>query len=168
MSPTPSTPAGESRNVRGARSCTLCRQMKARCNATEQYPKPCSRCSHLGKGPCIIEPSFRRVNKRAYLSHCREQSNFYRRIAEIQSELEQLKNTVKQHSGTIPSRASSVYSDSHRSHRPFEGTQNGHFSPGASPYASPFTGHEDPFRQAGLTGRIDTSSEDELFLTYFH
>ena len=69
MSPVPATPnsqSGDSRGVRGARSCTLCRQMKARCNATEQYPKPCSRCAHLGKGPCVIEPSFRRVNKRAY------------------------------------------------------------------------------------------------------
>lgn len=60
------TPTGDGRTVRGARSCTLCRQMKARCNATEQYPNPCSRCAHLGKGPCVIEPSFRRVNKRAY------------------------------------------------------------------------------------------------------
>jgi hypothetical protein len=69
MSPvpqTPQTPSADNRPVRGARSCTLCRQMKARCNATEQYPNPCSRCAHLGKAPCVIEPSFRRVNKRAY------------------------------------------------------------------------------------------------------
>lgn len=69
MSPvpqTPGTPSADNRPVRGARSCTLCRQMKARCNATEQYPNPCSRCAHLGKAPCVIEPSFRRVNKRAY------------------------------------------------------------------------------------------------------
>jgi hypothetical protein len=69
MSPvpqTPETPSADNRPVRGARSCTLCRQMKARCNATEQYPHPCSRCAHLGKAPCVIEPSFRRVNKRAY------------------------------------------------------------------------------------------------------
>jgi hypothetical protein len=71
MSPVPpaSSPAGDNRPVRGARSCTLCRQMKSRCNATEQYPKPCSRCAHLGKEPCVIEPSFRRVNKRAYVSN---------------------------------------------------------------------------------------------------
>src|SRR5271155_3690327 len=70
MSPVPTTPESpncDNRPVRGARSCTLCRQMKARCNATEQYPKPCSRCAHLGKSPCMIEPSFRRVNKRAYV-----------------------------------------------------------------------------------------------------
>jgi hypothetical protein len=69
MSPapcTPGTPSSDNRPVRGARSCTLCRQMKARCNATEQYPNACSRCAHLGKSPCMIEPSFRRVNKRAY------------------------------------------------------------------------------------------------------
>src|SRR5436853_139511 len=61
MSPvpqTPETPSADNRPVRGARSCTLCRQMKARCNATEQYPNPCSRCAHLGKAPCVIEPSF--------------------------------------------------------------------------------------------------------------
>src|SRR5947207_8288107 len=116
VTPAPSTPSGDSRGVRGARSCTLCRQMKARCNATEQYPKPCSRCAHLGKGPCVIEPSFRRVNKRAYFPFIPCGANFYRRIAEIQSELEELKNTVKQRSGSIVPRALSDYSDGHSSY----------------------------------------------------
>ena len=76
VSPTANTASGDTRAVRGARSCTLCRQMKARCNATEQYPKPCSRCAHLGKGPCVIEPSFRRVNKRAYFPSYMARLNF--------------------------------------------------------------------------------------------
>ena len=167
VTPTPSTPSGESRAVRGARSCTLCRQMKARCNATEQYPKPCSRCAHLGKGPCAIEPSFRRVNKRAYFPFICCEANCCRRIAEIQSELEELKNTVKQRSGSIVPRALSDYSDGHSSYLAPEVTQNGAYSPGTSPYASPFTRNEDSYRQVGLTGRIDSTSEDELFLTYF-
>jgi len=152
--PTPGTPSGEGRPVRGARSCTLCRQMKARCNATEMFPKPCSRCAHLGKGPCLIEPSFRRVNKRA-------------RIAEIQSELEELKNTVKQRSGSIISRAASDYSDRRSSYLVPETSQNGAFSPGSSPYQSPFSRSEESFRPADLTGRIDIPTEDELFLTFF-
>jgi hypothetical protein len=153
MTPVPpkaGTPSGESRTVRGARSCTLCRQMKARCNATEMYPEPCSRCAHLGKGPCAIEPSFRRVNKRA-------------RIAEIQSELEELKNTVKQRSRSSPS---SDYSDHRLTFLQPEVGQNGAYSPGPSPFASPYSRNEDSYRPMGLTGRIDRASEDELFLTY--
>ena len=87
-----------------------------------------------------------------------------RRIAEIQNELEELKNTVKQRSGSMVSRASSEYSDRPTFLTP-EHSSNGAYSPGQSPYASPFSRTEDSFR--GLTtGRIDTKSEDDLFLTY--
>jgi hypothetical protein len=157
MSPdptSPETPNCDNRPVRGARSCTLCRQMKARCNATEQYPKPCSRCAHLGKSPCMIEPSFRRVNKRA-------------RIAEIQNELEELKNTVKRSSGPINSRASSEYSDSHPSFlAPEANNRNGAYSPGPSSYGSPYT-RSDEYRQGSIAGRFDSTVEEDLFMTFF-
>jgi len=94
----------------------------------------------------------------------RSKADFYRRIAEIQSELEQLKNSVKQRSG---SRASSDYSDGHQSYLSPDVTQNGPFSPGTSPYTSPFSRNEDSYQQVRLTGRIDSTSEDELFLTYY-
>jgi hypothetical protein len=139
--------------------------MKARCNATEQYPDPCTRCSHLGKAPCVIEPSFRRVNKRAYVPFAR--SLTCRRIAEIQNELEQLKNTVKQRSASMNSRESSEYSDTQRSSFlvPEMNGANG-YSPGTSSFASPYATSEDSIRPVGITGRIDAKAEDELFVTY--
>ena len=168
MSPDPETPGSpncDNRPVRGARSCTLCRQMKARCNATEQYPNPCSRCAHLGKSPCLIEPSFRRVNKRAYIPFVSDNTDCCRRIAEIQNELEELKNTVKQRARPVNSRASSEYSDSHPSFLAAENNRNGAYSPGPSPYGSPYA-RSDDYRQSGVAGRFGTSTEEELFLTY--
>ena len=64
------------------------------------------------------------------------------------------------------SRTSSDYSEGHQSYLAPEATQNSAYSPGTSPFASPFI-REDSYRQVGLTGRIDSTSEDELFLTYF-
>jgi hypothetical protein len=162
----PETPNCDNRPVRGARSCTLCRQMKARCNATEQYPKPCSRCAHLGKSPCMIEPSFRRVNKRAYVSLFLRRLTFCRRIAEIQNELEELKNTVKRSSEPINSRASSEYSDSHPSFlAPEANNRNGTYSPGPSSYGSPYA-RSDEYRQGSIAGRFDSTVEEDLFMTY--
>ena len=173
MSPAPhsssqtANPTQDNRPVRGARSCTLCRQMKAKCNATEQYPEPCTRCAHLGKTPCVIEPSFRRVNKRAYFPPSRRLL-INSRIAEIQNELEQLKNTVKQRQRSTNSRASSEFSDGPRP--PFlapETANNGAYSPGSSPFPSPYGAPEESFRQLGIaSGRIDAKIEDELFMMY--
>jgi hypothetical protein len=95
-------------------------------------------------------------------------TNSCRRIAEIQNELEELKNTVKRRSGSMVSQGSSEYSDRHRSYLPPELRKNGTYSPISSPYASPFTRTEDSYRSVGITGRLDTTIEDELFLTYFH
>jgi hypothetical protein len=140
--------------------------MKARCNATEMYPDPCSRCSHLGKAACSIEPSFRRVNKRAYLSRPSRNTNICRRIAEIQNELEELKQTVNKRSESMNSRTSSDYSDSQNQLLPPDLLQNGAYSPNASPFPSPYAREEDPFRTVGITGRIDSQNEDDLFMTY--
>src|SRR5271169_4725165 len=90
----------------------------------------------------------------------------YRRIAEIQSELEELKNTVKQHSETMLSNSPSEHSDRRPSMLAPEMTQNGAYSPGSSSYPNPFSQHDDSFRPVGITGRIDSTTEDDLFLTY--
>ncbi|CDK25916.1 unnamed protein product [Kuraishia capsulata CBS 1993] len=39
-------------------SCTHCRQHKIKCNASEKYPDPCSRCERMELG-CEIDPLFR-------------------------------------------------------------------------------------------------------------
>lgn len=39
-------------------SCTHCRQHKIRCNASENFPAPCSRCDRMGLH-CEIDPQFR-------------------------------------------------------------------------------------------------------------
>lgn len=39
-------------------SCTHCRQHKIRCNASENFPAPCSRCERMGLH-CEIDPQFR-------------------------------------------------------------------------------------------------------------
>ncbi|SCU83779.1 LAFA_0D05732g1_1 [Lachancea sp. 'fantastica'] len=39
-------------------SCTHCRQHKIKCNASEKFPNPCSRCERMGL-KCEIDPRFR-------------------------------------------------------------------------------------------------------------
>lgn len=39
-------------------SCTHCRQHKIKCNASDNYPAPCSRCERMGLN-CEIDPQFR-------------------------------------------------------------------------------------------------------------
>lgn len=39
-------------------SCTFCRQHKIKCNASENYPNPCQRCTKMGL-KCEIDPEFR-------------------------------------------------------------------------------------------------------------
>ncbi|CAR56749.1 Sef1p [Kluyveromyces lactis] len=39
-------------------SCTHCRQHKIKCNASEKFPAPCSRCERMGLH-CEIDPQFR-------------------------------------------------------------------------------------------------------------
>lgn len=47
-------PAGH----RPVTSCTHCRQHKIKCNASERFPKPCSRCERMDL-KCEIDPEFR-------------------------------------------------------------------------------------------------------------
>lgn len=60
-------------------ACTECRQQKSRCDATEHYPNPCSRCQKKGI-PCQLIPEFKRTQKRA-------------RIELIEKEFEKLKQS---------------------------------------------------------------------------
>lgn len=39
-------------------SCTFCRQHKIKCNASDNYPRPCQRCERMGL-KCEIDPQFR-------------------------------------------------------------------------------------------------------------
>lgn len=47
-----------SKQSRPVTSCTFCRQHKIKCNASENYPSPCTRCSKMGL-KCEIDPQFK-------------------------------------------------------------------------------------------------------------
>lgn len=47
-----------SKQLRPVTSCTFCRQHKIKCNASENYPNPCTRCSKMGL-KCEIDPQFK-------------------------------------------------------------------------------------------------------------
>lgn len=47
-----------SKQSRPVTSCTFCRQHKIKCNASENYPNPCTRCSKMGL-KCEIDPQFK-------------------------------------------------------------------------------------------------------------
>ncbi|ANB15009.1 Sef1p [Sugiyamaella lignohabitans] len=47
-----------SHRSRPIRACTHCRQQKIKCNASETFPVPCSRCQRMGR-KCIVDPLFR-------------------------------------------------------------------------------------------------------------
>jgi len=64
------------------------------------------------------------------------------------------------------SRASSEYSDSHPSFLAPEPTRNSAYSPGPSPYGSPYSRNEDYRQHIGVAGRCDASTEENLFMTY--
>lgn len=50
--------AGANAGHRPVTSCTHCRQHKIKCNASEKFPAPCSRCQRMGLH-CEIDPQFR-------------------------------------------------------------------------------------------------------------
>lgn len=50
--------AQSSKQSRPVTSCTFCRQHKIKCNASENYPNPCSRCSKM-ELKCEIDPQFK-------------------------------------------------------------------------------------------------------------
>lgn len=47
-----------SKQSRPVTSCTFCRQHKIKCNASENYPNPCTRCNKMGL-KCEIDPQFK-------------------------------------------------------------------------------------------------------------
>lgn len=47
-----------SKQARPVTSCTFCRQHKIKCNALQNFPSPCTRCSKLGL-KCEIDPQFK-------------------------------------------------------------------------------------------------------------
>lgn len=49
---------GSSKQSRPVTSCTFCRQHKIKCNASDNYPKPCSRCTKMDL-KCEIDPLFK-------------------------------------------------------------------------------------------------------------
>ncbi|OBA24499.1 hypothetical protein METBIDRAFT_77284 [Metschnikowia bicuspidata var. bicuspidata NRRL YB-4993] len=46
------------KQARPVTSCTFCRQHKIKCNASQNFPSPCTRCSKLGL-KCEIDPQFK-------------------------------------------------------------------------------------------------------------
>lgn len=53
-----SGPVTKNAGHRPVTSCTFCRQHKIKCNASENFPNPCSRCDRMGL-KCEIDPQFR-------------------------------------------------------------------------------------------------------------
>lgn len=50
--------SSSSKQARPVTSCTFCRQHKIKCNALQNFPSPCTRCSKLGL-KCEIDPQFK-------------------------------------------------------------------------------------------------------------
>lgn len=57
-SPTTNSNHQNATGHRPVTSCTHCRQHKIKCNASENFPSPCSRCERMGL-QCEIDPQFR-------------------------------------------------------------------------------------------------------------
>lgn len=53
-----SGPTTKNTGHRPVTSCTFCRQHKIKCNASENFPNPCSRCDRMAL-KCEIDPQFR-------------------------------------------------------------------------------------------------------------
>lgn len=53
--------------TRPIRACTNCRQQKIKCNASETYPQPCSRCTRM-KRECRVDPHYK-VTKNTQMQH---------------------------------------------------------------------------------------------------
>lgn len=62
-------------------ACIECRQQKVRCDAHEQYPGSCTRCSKK-KLTCLLQPDFKRTYKR-------------RRLVEVEQEIERLRHSME-------------------------------------------------------------------------
>ncbi|KZP14161.1 hypothetical protein FIBSPDRAFT_1048936 [Athelia psychrophila] len=57
----------EGTRKRSRQVCTECRQKKVQCDAQDNFPAPCSRCSGINPQPiCRVDPSFRRTRKRTH------------------------------------------------------------------------------------------------------
>ncbi|GMF01270.1 unnamed protein product [Ambrosiozyma monospora] len=54
----PQQPQNPPAGHRPVTSCTHCRQHKIKCNASERFPNPCSRCERMDL-KCEIDPQFR-------------------------------------------------------------------------------------------------------------
>lgn len=57
LSGTPGSPRGSYR-TRPIRSCTHCRQQKIKCDASDTFPGPCTRCSRMDR-ECRVDPYFK-------------------------------------------------------------------------------------------------------------
>lgn len=68
-------------------ACTGCRQQKSRCDASDRYPQPCTRCAKKGT-QCELKPDFKRTEKRA-------------KLADMEREFAQLRRTVMGHPDLI-------------------------------------------------------------------
>lgn len=62
-------------------ACIECRQQKVRCDAHENYPKPCTRCTKKIL-ECVLQPDFKRTSKR-------------RRMVELEQEMQSLRQSVE-------------------------------------------------------------------------
>lgn len=102
----PSSQYGSRQQVhrtRPIRACTHCRQQKIKCNASDTYPVPCERCSHMGR-KCVVDPLFR-PQKGGQVQILKEDvSSLKQQVETLQERALQLMNVItKQNAnGAIP------------------------------------------------------------------
>ncbi|KIW89846.1 uncharacterized protein Z519_09275 [Cladophialophora bantiana CBS 173.52] len=53
-------------------ACTQCRQLKLKCDSSQTFPAPCSRCSRTG-ARCLIDSSFRREKRQERIERLEEE-----------------------------------------------------------------------------------------------
>lgn len=73
--------AGDSGTPAKRIACIECRQQKVRCDAHEQFPGSCTRCTKKGL-KCMLKPDFKRTYKR-------------RRLVEVEEEMERLRQSME-------------------------------------------------------------------------
>lgn len=73
--------AGDSGTPAKRIACIECRQQKVRCDAHEQFPGSCTRCTKKGL-KCLLKPDFKRTYKR-------------RRLVEVEEEMERLRQSME-------------------------------------------------------------------------
>ncbi len=87
--------SSQTRKCKTVKSCTCCRQLKIKCNASSVFPNPCSNCVKKGK-VCEIDPLFKPIHNvsPSQNSHntAKHKAN---QLENLRTEIETLKSDIK-------------------------------------------------------------------------